>query len=221
MKNKIKIILITAIIPVVFFACQKKAPSEPPMPEPDDTPVYTATASPTITLTSTITQTSFVTGTMTMTNTVTKTYTTTPTYTATGTFTRTSTATATLTPTVILGEDIYEPDDVYTAASWITVNGGGQSRTTHDADNVDWLKFDAVNGNDYTIETYNLGSNQDTKLYLFDTDGTTQLEYDDDGGSGLASKINWTCPGGGTYFIKEVPYAVDNLGPYDIRVTSP
>lgn len=247
MKKRIKIIFVTIFIPAVFFACQKKAPSEPPAPEPEDTPVYTATASPTITLTPTTTQTQFVTGTRTMTNTVTETHTNTPTYTATGTFTGTSTATptytatgtfthtfaatstftgtstatATLTPTVTHGGDMYEPDDVYTSASTIIVNGGGQSHTTHDSDNVDWLKFDAINGNDYTIETYNLDPDQDTMLYLFDTDGTTQLDLDDDSGDGLASKISWTCPSDGTYFIKEVPYGADDLGPYDISVTSP
>ncbi len=221
MKKRIKIIFVTIFIPAVFFACQKKAPSEPPAPEPEDTPVYTATASPTITLTPTTTQTQFVTGTRTMTNTVTETHTNTPTYTATGTFTGTSTATATLTPTVTHGGDMYEPDDVYTSASTIIVNGGGQSHTTHDSDNVDWLKFDAINGNDYTIETYNLDPDQDTMLYLFDTDGTTQLDLDDDSGDGLASKISWTCPSDGTYFIKESPYGADDLGPYDISVTSP
>jgi hypothetical protein len=71
----------------------------------------------------------------------------------------------------------------------------------------DYAYFDAVNGVEYTIETSNLGTNADTYLYVYDTDGVTQLAYDDDGGVGLASRIVWICPGSGRYYVRERPYS--------------
>jgi len=49
----------------------------------------------------------------------------------------------------------------------------------------------------------------DTRLFLYDTDGTTLLKWnDDDPRNPPASRIDWTCPVGGTYFAK-----VANLDP--------
>lgn len=70
---------------------------------------------------------------------------------------------------------------------------------------VDWFQFSAVSGAEYTIET-SLGTLLDSTLTLFDTNGTSQLSFDDNGGTGLASRIVWTAPASGIYFIQ-----VDNL----------
>jgi parallel beta-helix repeat protein len=84
------------------------------------------------------------------------------------------------------------------------------------------VKFSATAGNSYEISTSNLGASCDTKLYLYDTDGTTQLEYNDDyPGLGLASKIVWTAPSSGTYFARIQHYNSGTYGAdteYDISV---
>lgn len=97
--------------------------------------------------------------------------------------------------------DSYEPDDTYTQANPITTDGTPQTHNFHDAYDFDWVYFSAVSGVQYTLETSNLGSNCDTVMSLYDTDGITLLAYDDDGGVGLASRIVWTAPASGTYYI--------------------
>lgn len=101
--------------------------------------------------------------------------------------------------------DHYEPDDNAGAANLIDVDHIYNFRQTHnfyqDGDN-DWVKFNAVADKEYTIETTNLGSGSDTYIYLYDTDGTTEITHDDDGGQGVASKIVWKCFQTGTYFVR-------------------
>ncbi len=120
----------------------------------------------------------------------------------------------------ICSDDSYEEDDTYTQASSITVNGSAQSHYLMDPD---FVSFSASSGNQYTIETFNLSAGTDTTLTLYDTDGTTFLIFDDDGGVGLASRIVWTAPASGTYYVMVDAFAqLYNCGEsYDIRVTNP
>jgi fibronectin type 3 domain-containing protein len=105
-------------------------------------------------------------------------------------------------------EDTYEPDNEYTAAELITVNGAAQTHNFHVAGDEDWVQFTALASKPYTITTSNLDSGNDTYLYLYDTDGTTVLESNDDcKGSttllDLSSCINnWSAPVDGTYYVK-------------------
>lgn len=86
-------------------------------------------------------------------------------------------------------------------------------------DDVDYFSFDATIGRLYTIET-TLGTLGDSTLTLYDTDGTTQLEFDDDSGVGVrASKILWTSPATGTYFVK-VDNFNEELGTYVLGIAS-
>ncbi len=121
-------------------------------------------------------------------------------------------------------EDIYEPDDTFGDATSIIVNGAAQSHSFHEAGDQDWVKFTVTAGEVYTITTSNLDVGNDTRLRLYDTDGTTQLlENDNCPGGGLDSCINgWTAPGSGIYFVK-VHYSDDSSGGcteygYDLRV---
>jgi Zn-dependent metalloprotease len=121
------------------------------------------------------------------------------------------------------GEDAYEPDDTSGQASTITVNGSAQTHNFHDAGDQDWVRFSATVGASYVIETFNLGSNGDTYMYLYDTDGTTIITYDDDGGTDLASRIEWTALANGTYYVMVRHYSGSAYGPdtsYDLRVTT-
>ena len=100
-----------------------------------------------------------------------------------------------------LSVDAYEPDDTYLQANWIATDGAHQTHTFDPAGDHDWVKFSAVAGTEYTIETSNLSINSDTILYLYDTDGTTEITYDDNSGAGSASKIIRITPTDDTYYV--------------------
>jgi len=111
-----------------------------------------------------------------------------------------------------VGPDIYESDDTSTTARAYT---GIQSHTFHADTDTDWITFtvpqaDVDNGVLYRIETFNLGWGMDTYLHLYDTDGITELAYDDDSGAGLASLIMWTPSTAGIYYVKARPYSSDS-----------
>ena len=83
----------------------------------------------------------------------------------------------------------------------------------------DYFSFAGVAGIEYTFETH-LISLTDTFLTLYDTDGVTQLDFDDDGGVGAASLINWTAPSNGTYFVKVADFGDNDTGTYTLEATS-
>jgi hypothetical protein len=83
---------------------------------------------------------------------------------------------------------------------------------------VDYFRFSAIAGNQYTIET---GGDQDTYLYLYDKDGQSQIASNDDfGGSGL-SQIVWDCPSSGTYYSMVRLYSSYSTGDYTLSLNVP
>jgi hypothetical protein len=69
---------------------------------------------------------------------------------------------------------------------------------------VDGYVFDAVGGQPLIIETAMPIPGdpvEDTLIGLWDTDGTTLLESNDDFGDSLMSRIEWTAPRSGRYYI--------------------
>ncbi|MBN2353072.1 MAG: DUF1080 domain-containing protein [Spirochaetales bacterium] len=115
-----------------------------------------------------------------------------------------------------LDPDLYEPDDTAAAGQWIT-DGEEQTHNLHNGTDNDYMKFNAAAGTQYTLETFSPVDNTDTVMYLYGTDGTTQLAYNDD--KALQSKIVWSCPADGIYFIKIRGYGGDT-GAYSIKLTS-
>jgi len=119
----------------------------------------------------------------------------------------------------ICQDDPLEQDDNNITSTPLTVNGASISHLLIDPD---YHSFNALNGVQYVIETFNLSSETDTTLTLYDTDGVTILRFDDDSGGGLASKITWVAPADGTYYVK-VASAFDNYvcgSSYEIKITS-
>ena len=108
------------------------------------------------------------------------------------------------------GPDAYEADNDSAHAKTITPGGPEQIHDICPAADQDWVEFAATAGQLYVIETYELGTDADTKICLFGTDGTTQLACDDDSGGGLASRLRWTAPGDGTYHLR-VKHAVSSI----------
>ena len=100
--------------------------------------------------------------------------------------------------------DGYEPDDGPTMAATLPVDGPAQEHSfCPEGDVSDWASFQAVQGQVYTIETHDLELGCDTALELFDRDGGTSLAADtDSGGEPRASRIKWTSPANGQYFVR-------------------
>jgi len=98
--------------------------------------------------------------------------------------------------------DIYEDDDTSAAARTIVVDAAAQTHNTCPAGDEDWVKFTADAGTTYVLHTANLGIAADTYLYLYDTDGATELARNDDYGYLLSSRIVWQAPQNATYYAK-------------------
>jgi thermitase len=98
--------------------------------------------------------------------------------------------------------DAYEQDDSHTAAKWIEA-WQPQTHNLHDPGDQDWVKFQATAGDTYTIQTSLVDADCDTHVFLYDTDGVTLLDDNDDIdlGVNLASRIKaWVAPVSGIYY---------------------
>jgi hypothetical protein len=119
--------------------------------------------------------------------------------------------------------DSYEADNTYAQAQEISTDGAPQCHVnTNPVSEEDWVRFGAVNGHAYEIGTRLLSDiNQsdaaanDTLLYLYDVDGTTQLAFNDDVGYTTwyqgyyyyrESRINWTAPSDSSYYVRELQW---------------
>jgi len=98
--------------------------------------------------------------------------------------------------------DAFEEDDTSAAARTITVDAAAQTHNTCPAGDEDWVKFTADAGTTYVLHTSNLGIAADTYLYLYGTDGATELARNDDYGYLLSSRIVWKATQAGTYYAK-------------------
>ncbi len=113
-------------------------------------------------------------------------------------------------------------DDKASQARLIRANDPDRTHNFCPAGDEDWVKFDAVAGKNYVIETFNLGLDSDTYLCLYEADGTTEITCDDDGTGMKAARIIWTCPSSGTYYVQVHHYNPTASGPntaYNLSVT--
>jgi uncharacterized repeat protein (TIGR01451 family) len=90
---------------------------------------------------------------------------------------------------------------------------------------VDWYSFTAAAGDRvYAAMMTNFSANasSDSQLRLYQPDGTTLIEFDDDDGvlGGLSSSIaDATIPGAGTYFLEVRHFSASNqLRPYELHL---
>ena len=114
--------------------------------------------------------------------------------------------------------DGFEPDGTSGTASWL-YSGVQQTHAIVPIGDDDWMKFTVPSGSGRALlETS--GVTGDTRMWLYESDGTTLVEYDDDGGPGLWSYINQRCLSPGTYYVKIDDYADNSLiGEYKIDLT--
>ncbi|MEA1950533.1 MAG: S8 family serine peptidase [Planctomycetota bacterium] len=81
----------------------------------------------------------------------------------------------------------------------------------------DWFAFEAVAGVTYRFDVTLTGL-EDSWITLYDQDGVTIIDYDDDGGEGWASSLTWTADQSGTYYITVEAYAYYQTGSYSLDV---
>jgi hypothetical protein len=101
----------------------------------------------------------------------------------------------------------------------------------------DWYSFDATDGQAYRVQTSDLGDGADTYLHVYRDDDPgpdvdlVLIDEDDDGGSGIASRVDFTATADAPYYIKVSPYPGDppypdssqvaTYGSYTLSVTAP
>jgi len=120
-------------------------------------------------------------------------------------------------------QDAYESDNTPATASTAVVNTPQTKHNICPVGDVDWVKFQAVQGTTYRIETYNLGKHADPVMCLYDTSGTTQLVCDDDSGPGKGARLMWQAPATGSFYLKIRDFDPLAAGPetsYDLIIST-
>lgn len=103
-------------------------------------------------------------------------------------------------PACVASNDSYEGDDAPAQAHPFTLNIA-QRHNFASLNDQDWAAFHAEAGKTYELKTDQLGLRADTLVTLFGIDGKTKLASNDDSNGGLASRITWTAPQTGTYYV--------------------
>lgn len=100
-----------------------------------------------------------------------------------------------------------EDNDDATKADGPVTDGQTWSGDIEPSGDVDWYAVSLVGGQVLTVETIDGGDGAcadldlDSRLRIFDSNGTGVLATDDDGGGGFCSLIAFTAPVDGTYCI--------------------
>ncbi|MFA5888503.1 MAG: S8 family serine peptidase, partial [Candidatus Nanoarchaeia archaeon] len=127
---------------------------------------------------------------------------------------------------LIIATNEYEPDNVWQNATTILTNGSRQAHTFDTAGDVDYVNFTAVAGVQYVIETFNLSAPTitDTVMNLYDTDGTTLLDTNDDIELEdsicvqCSSRLVFDAIANGTYYVNISEYDNSADGSYQISI---
>jgi hypothetical protein len=114
-----------------------------------------------------------------------------------------------------------EPNDDCTTATTLTL-GDPMLASISPIGDYDWFEITLGSGRCVVFETFP-GEGQsggDTRMWLWADDCATQLDFDDDGGDGLYSRLEYDFASGGTYFIEIDEYG-DNaeIGAYVLSAT--
>ncbi len=123
---------------------------------------------------------------------------------------------------LLYGPDVWEPDDTTADATEIEM-GSAQTHDLHAQGDRDYVRFLATRGHVYTIETADLGTSIDTKIYLYDHEGRLLAQNDDSRSVEelWASRLVWTADRTNTLYVAIQDVDDDEAGPdttYDIRI---
>ncbi len=114
--------------------------------------------------------------------------------------------------------DTYEPDNTFTQAKTIT-SGSQQTRSINPAGDDDWIKLTLSQTSNVTVETS--GPSGDTEMWLYASNGTTEIDHDDDDGTGSFSLISQNGLASGTYYILVRAYGDNStIGTYYLSLTT-
>jgi hypothetical protein len=117
---------------------------------------------------------------------------------------------------VRLEPDEYEPDDDPSQATLIEI-GTPQTHTFHNADDVDWVKFQVTRPGRHVIRARGVVSDRlDTFIELFDAN-LNSIAEDDDGGDNLDSMLSLNLDSG-LYYLKVWCISEDPDQPYTIKI---
>lgn len=105
-------------------------------------------------------------------------------------------------------------DDTVATASSISI-GQTQDRTLYPIGDVDYIAVDLTAGLDYEFSAFDLCLLCDTTMYLFDTDGTTLISFNDDW-VGWDSTIQFTPTVTGTYYLRVRARSSPITDPYKV-----
>lgn len=111
-----------------------------------------------------------------------------------------------------------EPNDTPATANTLTMFDDMSGAIPVSTD-LDYFAITVNAGDVVTFET-KAGTINDTLMWLYASNGTTQLAYDDDGGDGLYSKFVYTFTAAGTYYVKVDGYS-SNVGSYILKTSIP
>lgn len=105
------------------------------------------------------------------------------------------------------GRDEFEFDDTYEQATDVILNGSNsQCHNFFDPGDEDWVRFLGVSGQWYVIEASDLDPNNDVVIEVYDTDGTTKIDEENDSDNPRANEdLFWHCTADGFYYAKIRP----------------
>ncbi|MEO5334121.1 MAG: chitobiase/beta-hexosaminidase C-terminal domain-containing protein [Magnetococcus sp. YQC-5] len=128
--------------------------------------------------------------------------------------------------TIHVGKDDFEPDNTPDQASIIVLNSDiPQHHNMHLVNDVDWVKFYALEGLPYEIQASHLGARSNVVLELYDTDKVTPIKTINDQGTQGDESDSFTPKKDGVYFLKISQHGNANIfGPdteYDLKIFRP
>ncbi len=98
--------------------------------------------------------------------------------------------------------DDYEDDDSYSSATYFVLDSEAQVHNSHDAGDIDWIKFSAVAGEDHTITVSNAEENSNVYIELYDDPTEPYIKRRNDRSSGEGETLEWKQADAGIYYVK-------------------
>jgi hypothetical protein len=123
---------------------------------------------------------------------------------------------------IVINASLTEIEPNGSAATANPIAGGDiYAAALSPAADQDWFAFTTTGGS----ASFETGAGPavaagDTKIYLYGTNGTTQIGYDDDGGAGFYSLVTYNFTAAGTYYVRVIHYSATGTGNYTLTSTA-
>ena len=120
-----------------------------------------------------------------------------------------------------------EPNDTWQTASLLNIGANNAISTTiyprgaytTNTGDYDYFRFNAVLGNWYSIETFNVSTTLNSALSVFNLDGQSEFTYDYGSGSGNSdARLLWQAPQTGIFYARVRAESSSQQGTYSIRI---